>query len=423
MLYLALFSPHFAYASKIEATEPEDHNHDRLLDVLDLRYFFGGNDQDGDDDTNEVLRDRADTYESEFFGVQRSIIGRVPSLSTELTNNIPSVPTIEQGATKHFYFSNTSVWGNFSTNTTGLPSAVRLRRGNDEEMGNPTDYEEEDRWVPDEDQTEEEGQDLKVRPRQADSAASRLVYISLNACRQPLARSNKTTIPPPQLEIYVSTSDDNQYPAANSTGEQTVVTADGGAGMLSINATENVYIGVSAPNSTDFNGTYEFQIAASIDALYHNYHSSDANLYFVDADGTSALLVTNNLTTLTPDSKVYQEWMSITPPFVMFASNQDNSSILGVQNSYCGLENYADIAATKGGVKTEMVHVGMTSRGLGNLPKQQFYFDGLNKSSAYFGILAMNGNSTAEGNGVVGGGGQVWQTMNFTTLSGMLSSI
>jgi len=54
---------------------------------------------------------------------------------------------------------------------------------------------------------------------------------------------------------------------------------------------------------------------------------------------------------------------------------------------------------------------------LGPYPKQQFYFQGLNRSSSYFGILAMTGNSTASGPGVVGGGGRVWQTMSFTTQS------
>ena len=64
------------------------------------------------------------------------------------------------------------------------------------------------------------------------------------------------------------------------------------------------------------------------------------------------------------------------------------------------------------------VQMGMVTRGLGNKPKQQFYATGLNSSSQYRAFLAMNGNSTASGNGVVGGGGKVWGPgIDFTTKS------
>jgi calcium channel MID1 len=400
LLYFTLSSPHFAYASEIDSIHPEDHNHERLL----FSYLFDNDDDEEDLDSREL------EYESTFVGVDRGIIGRASTDPIALTNNVAGTSDLKQGETVMFKFSNSSLWGNHSDEGTGLPSPVRLVRRSDAEMGDATDY-------LDEDQTGSE--DVRLRPRQVDSGATREVYISLNTCNQPA--TNKTSGIPPQLELYVSTSPDNTSPGPDSTGDQTQVTIDGGAGMFSFDASGDIYVAVTAPNTTNFYGTYSVSVAASIDDYYHYYNSSETNLYLIDSDGNSALLITNNLTTLPENSTVYQEWMNLAPPFGMFANNQNDTAILGIQHSYCGLENYAQIAATKGGVHTDIVQMGMTSRGLGNLPKQQFYFDGLNASSSYYGILAMNGNSTATGDGVVGGGGKVWKTMNFTTLSGMRS--
>lgn len=55
---------------------------------------------------------------------------------------------------------------------------------------------------------------------------------------------------------------------------------------------------------------------------------------------------------------------------------------------------------------------GMTSRGLGGAPKEQFYISALNASSQYWGFLALEGNSTP---GMIGGGGKIWSAVNFST--------
>ena len=107
------------------------------------------------------------------------------------------------------------------------------------------------------------------------------------------------------------------------------------------------------------------------------------------------------------------------PPYGMFAHNQNDRSILGVQYSYCGLNHLAQIVAGLGAENQNVV--GMTTRGLYNKPKEQFYVNDLNASSSYWGFLAMQGNSTASGNGVVGGGGKVWSAVNFTTKTGLVS--
>lgn len=127
----------------------------------------------------------------------------------------------------------------------------------------------------------------------------------------------------------------------------------------------------------------------------------------------SALLITNNLTQSSPGSTNYQQWMNITPPYTIFANNINDSSISGLEKSYCALNQLAQLRQGNQAINTSM-----TSRGLGNKPKEQFYVTYLNSSSTYYGILGMNGNSTNSGNGVIGGGGKVWRAMNFTTKTG-----
>ncbi|KAG9824397.1 putative protein with signal peptide, partial [Aureobasidium melanogenum] len=122
-----------------------------------------------------------------------------------------------------------------------------------------------------------------------------------------------------------------------------------------------------------------------------------------------ALLVTNNLTEANPDDPVYQKWMNLTSPFTVFVQPTIDRSLDGMRNSYCGM-THASINNASSSVQS-----GMITRGLGHKPKEQFYIQNLNGSTSYFGVLAMEGNSTKTGSGVVGGGGQVWQAVNFKT--------
>jgi calcium channel MID1 len=170
---------------------------------------------------------------------------------------------------------------------------------------------------------------------------------------------------------------------------------------------------MSALDLTGFTGSWNYEIAASIDAPYHSTNETWSNLFFVDGDNHAALLITNDTTQANSSSPVYQEWMSMKPPYGVFAHNMNDSSILGVQSSYCGLSNLAHIVAD---ADTQNQNVaGMTNRGLGGKPKEQFYISNLNAASKYWGFLAMARNSTP---GVIGGGGKVWMAMNFTTKTG-----
>ncbi|RAL67511.1 hypothetical protein DID88_008266 [Monilinia fructigena] len=273
IISLAFSSSHFAYATDVNSIRPEDHNHERLIDITMLEL-------DNEDDEDEDVGPRLDGYEAEFVGFDRSIIGRVASAN------------------------------------------------------DPT----------------------------------------------PLLNNRDKTI------VY-----------------NKIYKLDGGAAMITLNATGDVYIGLSGLNLTEnYTGTWNAQIAASIDAPYHYYNSDESNLVLVDSDKGSALLVTNDLTT--DNGSLYDEWVNLIPPFTMFASKTANSSIAGLQYSYCGLEKKAEIAGTiNGGQSTGKI--------------QQLYLDGLTPGTSYYGVLAMTGNATALSREGVGAGGQVWKAMSFSTIS------
>jgi hypothetical protein len=238
------------------------------------------------------------------------------------------------------------------------------------------------------------------------------VYLSLTTCDKP--DSNKTNADPfPQLEVYVSKSEKLEEPGPGKDDTlQDIYTAEGGYVAITKDTDSDVFIGVAAPNTTDYKGDYTFQIAASIDAYFHST-VNQSSLHFVDADVSAALLVTDNLTMSASNSSNYHQWMNMIPPYTMFAHNVNNTALEGLERSFCALDKLAQV-----GRISNITEVGMTSRGLGNKPKEQFYLTGLDKSSFYNGILAMTGNSTSSGNGIVGGGGQVWKSTAFSTKTG-----
>jgi calcium channel MID1 len=397
LLYVAFWSSHFAYAAEVDSIRPEDHNHERLP-LLDFGY--------------EELDLRDATYEAEFLGVDRGIIGRATTDPTALINNRMDLTNIEQGQLVSYMFTNSSLWGTMSPATPGLPSQITLQGRSIERAQYGGD-------MGDGDEEGTEGKDLKLRARQT-STGNRTLYISVTACDQPQPRSNTTTDPAPQLVLYVSQSANNTTPGPNATANADVVSLDGGYVLYTVNATGDVFMGVYAADSNStYSGVYSAQIAASIDGPYHYYwNSSDPNLFLVDSDNEAALLFTDPFIANSSNLTLYEEWMATTPPFVIFASDADSTSIMGLQNSYCGLQNNAQIKATSPGQTVSNIQTGMTSIGDGTLPKQQFYIDGLSAGTSYNVILAMDGNSTASGDGVVGGGGQVFHMTNFTTLTG-----
>ncbi|KAJ6094609.1 hypothetical protein N7467_002122 [Penicillium canescens] len=313
------------------------------------------------------------------------LVRRYPNAAKSLGNNQFVNTSLEIGDVQWFYLPSAVVNGKHASKGVGLPVYV-----------NATD----------DDDTKDE-----LRKRDGLEKRSTTVYLSLTTCSKPHANKTNTEDGFPQLQVYVSKSETLQEPGpGHDDSDQDVYTAVGGYVGIEKDADSDVFIGVAAPNSTDYSGSYTYQLAASIDTYFHNVVDDDPFLYFVDADMSAALLVTNNLTQAEKGSENYQQWMNMTPPYTMFAHNINNTALVGLERSFCALDALSQV-----GRISKSVEVGMTSRGLGNRPKEQFYITGLNQSSSYNGILAMVGNSTTSGNGIVGGGGQVWKAMNFTT--------
>ncbi|KAK3326251.1 stretch-activated Ca2+-permeable channel component-domain-containing protein [Apodospora peruviana] len=382
-LYFTLFSPHFALATDLKQTLPI------LLDDpdsgVDLEYSV--------DASVRTSLDRS--YEPEFAAFDRSIIGRAPAGVTSLANNVEADMNVIAGMTQVFAFE--------------APGAVeRDRDASRLELREESD-------VIQDGESDNALEFSAVERRQS----SRTIYISANTCEQPQPRDlSKTQPDPPQLTLYVSTDPSNEQPGPNAKSSSQVLFAfTEGAVMYNLTTDNVVYIGVHAPNvSTEYMGQYNVHIAASTDMFFHTFNiEEDADLIWVDSDSQGALLITHDLTQ-SSDPALQQRIMS-SQPYVMFAHNKEDRSINGLKYSYCGLQNNAQIAAIKNGQFASMVRMGMTKRPPGNLPKEQFYFSGLNSSADYVGILAQEGNGTESGNGRPGGGGHVFRATSFSTKS------
>ncbi|KAG6074902.1 hypothetical protein E4U15_005915 [Claviceps sp. LM218 group G6] len=240
------------------------------------------------------------------------------------------------------------------------------------------------------------------------------MYISANTCLQPKIRpkgnetdkSNKSGQKPPQLILFLSNGTDKDVGCpriTNSTsGEVTQgFTAhnfeEGAVTVSLINATTDVYIGIYAPNiEDDYEGVYNYQVAASSTDYFHDYQSNaedGAELLWMDSDSTAALLMTRNLT---DDASETREVWSEDPPYQLYVSGQDWPVLDGLRRSACGLENNAPIGSNGHGTakNNEMVKTSMTLRGPGGLPKQQFYVLGLNATTSYSGMLVLPANTT-----------------------------
>lgn len=182
--------------------------------------------------------------------------------------------------------------------------------------------------------------------------------------------------------------------------------------------TGDTYISVSAPKlPNDFTGVWNYELAVSIDDFFHAADLGTPDLFLVDSDNEAALLVTANLTQANSSQPSYEQWMALSAPYGLFASNVEDTRTVGLRNSYCGLKQLSQLASSQDDLNGTSSHVqmAMITRGQGKKPKEQFYISNLNVSSKYLATLALSGNSTNSGDGVVGGGGKVWQPVQFST--------
>lgn len=305
------------------------------------------------------------------------VVRRAPAGNSDsLANNEFKSNDIKMGMTQWYYFEAEKYRGksNGTTTLSGLPANVTGDNQNKQEP--------------------------------ISEGGNNVVYISLTTCQKPDLNTTNTGETPdlPQLSIHVSRSIEKPAPG-NDDDHKTSV--DGYLDMT-WKDDETVYIGVSAPDSKDYSGSYSYQIAASTDTFFHRV-SLDRNLFFVDTDVNSALFTTGNLSLSNRTQENYDDWMNLKkPPYTIFVNNLNDTAITGLEQSYCALQQNAQI-------KGSNVETKMTDIGPGNHPKELLYAKGLNQSSTYLAILAMDGNSTDSGNRILGGGGKVWQPRKFTT--------
>lgn len=338
------------------------------------------------------LRDNAGGDEN---SIELDLVPRATQTTSSLVNNPTSLAnnqvqnlTIKAGDVDYWYVSESVVNGAHGTKGTGLPAYL-------DSDGDVISHEAAD-------ELRKRGGELSKR--------SSTVYLSLVTCSRPTTNTTGAEGDFPQLTMYVST-EESPGPHQDSSKQQSITSTEGFA-KYELEADGNVYVSVAADNSTEYSGGYEYRISASIDEYYYNVVSNDSFAYFVDSDHSAALLVTNNLTQSSQGSVNFEQWMNVSPPYTMFAHNINDTSLKGLTSSFCAVQAYSI---------QKPVDTGMTSRGLGNKPKEQFYIEGLNRSSTYVGILGMIGNGSDWGNDIIGGGGIVWQPMNFTTKSGKFS--
>ena len=368
VLYYSLSNPHFAYAADPDSVIHEDHNHPRLPGLQDRLITYDELDWEQDEETER--------YVPNFVAFDRGIVGRAAGGDPKaLVNNAPGKDNIVGGEVHYWHFPNP----------------------NPSNPGPTANYVKRDAEVPKNGEIAKADDFASLGKRQ-NLSQQHLTYVSLNTCDQAQPNTTKWNGAPPQLQLYISTSSSNQKPGPSSTNQQEIP-VDGGFGGISLNVSSDVWIGVAAPQSSDFNGSYNYEITASTNASYASYNNpSNGRIFHLDSDNSSALFYAN----ITDPSNA---------PYTVFVHNQNDPAILGLHRSYCGLKNHAQV---KGPTNLETG----ASPDLEGGPTQQFYIKNLNSSSAYYAFMALDGNSTASGNGVVGGGGQVWERISFTTKSG-----
>ena len=400
LLLLCFFSfsnPHFAYAAEVASIIPTDHNHPLVSHLRSIEeelrlqddHPFDGQDQ---------------RYEPDFEGLGKSIVGRQEPEVVDLDNNTPGNKSIGLGDQQFWRFPQTALEGPQTFATPKLPPSPGKRSAEEDKEEIRGDVEA-----------------LDLRKRQN---TVRTLYLTLNVCDQPSPGDNQLPGPAPQLNVYVSQGSSNQRPGAGQP-DQTPLQMVSGAGNLTISASDDVFIGVHAPMNGGFQGNYNYELTASIDAPYAFFQDLK-ELYLVDSDSSSAFFVSTNLTAWNSNNNTIQQWLKTPAPFGLFVHPSSDAAFSGISRSYCGLRNHAQIQNNLPGVNSTVdlskpsVNASI-SKDIGGLLKQKNYLTGLNSSTNYTAIMAIGSNFTTPGSGPgVNGGGTVWQSISFTTKSGMI---
>lgn len=381
IVYLLLFSPHLALADDVPRSLELSLSLDQPLEEPDFL---------------------SPTYDPDFALFDRSIVGRAPDGVTPLHNNVLETLNLEPGTVACY-----------------ILERPRTRNITSEDDNAESDL-------------EEPSDDPEARRTRRQADTTQTIHITANTCLQPQQTDpDEDDQSPPQLTLLTSISSDDGCPRNTSDLlESQWVPFEEGMATLSIESSDDVYISIMAPNvSSGFDGVYNFELAASTDDYYHRYSRGalgSTDLLWMDSDSSAALLTTRNLTN---NANLTEEYMKLDPPYELYIENEKWRVFNGVRRSVCAMKKVALIEANKAdtGRLHELVRTALTTRGPGGLPKQQFYFEGLNSTSTYNAILVRPMNTSNEisrrqedgsEEGEVGGGGTVFEGIEFRTLTG-----
>ncbi|KAL8655387.1 MAG: hypothetical protein Q9226_003067 [Calogaya cf. arnoldii] len=349
----------------------EDHNHHRLLNSLDQ---------------SDTLQDghlREGSYEPLFAGSDRGIIGRAPEAVTTLANNAPQPMNIEPGDIQYWTFPKSSLQAAYGKPAFDLPLNLSATTNT----------------------TCLENDLIQLAKKQNTTATTRNLWLSISVCDQPTSAAAAT---PPQLEVYLSRSSDNQQPDKERHNQ--TITVEGGYGYVNLwSVSDDIWVAVRAPQAPNgFEGVYNYELAASIDALYTTYFNgdpkfNDTQITAWDTDSNSSILSTGDITNSLSNTSVFTRWMNMTPPFKVYVHDHADLSFQSLNRSICGLRNHAKVKESD----NSMVKIG-------GQPKQLFYVNKLNRSTSYYAVMTLERGA---GNTTAGGGGAVWKATSFTTKS------
>ncbi|KAL2266559.1 hypothetical protein VTJ83DRAFT_5911 [Remersonia thermophila] len=380
LLYLFLFPPQFALAAELQ-----DPPSPAIFDAADFAADFSPRAAAA----AAAAAAAGPAYDPGFSLFDRSITGRAPDGPTSLADNEPMAMNINPGATHHFVFSWSGVSGRDAEE-----GRLELRSHGHHHHNVSQERSAGAGAAAGSEVTDDSPGQQSLAARQT----ARMIWISATTCQHPQqADPSKTTAPPPQLTLYISKTPANQSPGPGADrGTQDAVVFEEGAAWYKFTTDSEVYLGVHAPDLPEgTKGGFSFLIAASTDEYYYSYEGDTVDdLYLVDSDSQGAILMTRDLMD-SPDPVKEQQIMG-TQPYSLFAHNAADPAINGVRRSYCGLKTYAHMAITTDGRSSEMVKTIVTKRGKTNMPKQQFFFTGLNASSEYVAILARGTRSAGD---------------------------
>ena len=386
ILYLTFSNPHFAYAIDTDLIEHRDHNYPFILNEkpgLVDSGLAGWPDEEKKHGDQPV-----------FVELGRELLERAPEdpQINALENNMPGKKEISLGDQQFWSFSKENLYGHRS-----LATPDQGKRVDEANLENEDDI-----------QTAKE-----LRKRQN---TDRRFYLTLSVCDQPSAIVSNSQKPVPQLTIYISRSSNNKRPNPSAQDpNQAVIPVVEGYAPFSDSTSDDVYIGISAPKNSDFQGTYNYELTISTDAYYASYEENNKTIFYIDSDSGAALFTSSNLTDSNSTNSQREALLATGPQFGVFVHNQNDTSILGISRSYCGLRNHAEIKGNIKNLESPDVEVGMTLA-RGGLPKQQYYVKNLNSSSAYYAMKVVENPQSGPGN--VKGGGSVWKYITFNTTSG-----